>query len=188
MRQNKLNLSGTGGGPNRQKFYSDNEKFVMAILDLNEAVAGNNNSLHFGHPSAEDNEPSPNIAESLYTPPIDGEVLEVEQSGPEVTIPSKPTTEKKRKNSNSLSEKHVNLQEDVISMLQESLTSMESSQKEILKEMKKMNSWNKENDRWSKKNYQLQRSHKNITFFVYNSEHSCGSKYFLFLLLYSTFY
>ncbi|XP_055910704.1 uncharacterized protein LOC129945068 [Eupeodes corollae] len=51
MRGNLLYRSGTGGGPNKQKKYSENEKIVIAILDLNEAVSGNLSGKQFGDPS-----------------------------------------------------------------------------------------------------------------------------------------
>ncbi|XP_055913813.1 uncharacterized protein LOC129947318 [Eupeodes corollae] len=44
-------LHGTGGGPNKQNKYSENEKIVIAILDLNKAVSGNLSGKQFGDPS-----------------------------------------------------------------------------------------------------------------------------------------
>ncbi|XP_055919456.1 uncharacterized protein LOC129951370 [Eupeodes corollae] len=51
MHGNLLYRSGTGGGPNKQKKYSENEKIVIAILDLNEAVSGNLSGKQFGDQS-----------------------------------------------------------------------------------------------------------------------------------------
>ena len=48
MRENLLHSSGTGAGPNKQKPYSDNEKAVIAILDINESVSENSLGKQFG--------------------------------------------------------------------------------------------------------------------------------------------
>ncbi|XP_055838508.1 uncharacterized protein LOC129906666, partial [Episyrphus balteatus] len=65
MRENKLDFSGTGGGSNKQKTFSDNEKATMAILELNEAVSGNSLARDFGGPSRKPSEPKDAITEEI---------------------------------------------------------------------------------------------------------------------------
>ena len=60
-----MHSSGTGGGPNRQKIFSDNEKATIGILELNEAVSGNSLARDFGGPSRKPSKQKDAITEEI---------------------------------------------------------------------------------------------------------------------------